>query len=189
MPFSHDLSHILVALPNEWTICLPIKLATGTQIIETTALIDCSATRNFIDISCLSKANFPLQWLPKPIQAYNVDGMANAKGTIGWKAHTDILFSQSRETTNLMVLNLSRQQVILGMPWLCKWNPKIDWTANTISIPKSPLSPSSDHMPQRYLLQWLGLDVDQKISNWLNKRQAWLKGEQINKTTISTQIA
>ena len=31
--------------------------------------------------------------------------------------------------------------------------------------------------------------MDQKISNRLNKRQAWLNGEQINKTTISTQIA
>ena len=31
--------------------------------------------------------------------------------------------------------------------------------------------------------------MDQKISHRLNKRQAWLNREQINKTTISTQIA
>ena len=60
MSSSHDLSHVLVALPNERTIRLPIKLATGTQIIKTTALIDCGATGNFIDIGLLSKANFPL---------------------------------------------------------------------------------------------------------------------------------
>ena len=58
---SHDLFHVLVALPNERTIRLPIKLATGTQIVETTALIDCGATGNFIDIGLLSQANFPLQ--------------------------------------------------------------------------------------------------------------------------------
>ena len=67
MSSSHDLYHVLVALPNEQTICLPIKLATETQIVETTTLIDCGATGNFIDISLLSKANFPLQRLPKPI--------------------------------------------------------------------------------------------------------------------------
>ena len=106
MSSSHDLSHVLVALPNERTIRLPIKLATGTQIVETTALIDCGTTGNFIDISLLSKANFPLQRLPKPIQAYNVDGTANVKGTIRWKAHTDILFSHSKEKTDLMVLSL-----------------------------------------------------------------------------------
>ena len=109
MSSSHDLSHVLVALPNEQTIRLPIKLATGTQIIKTTALIDCGATGNFIDIGLLSKANFPLQRLPKPIRAYNVDGTANVKGTIRWKAHTDILFSQSREITDFMVLSLGQQ--------------------------------------------------------------------------------
>ena len=178
---SHDLSHVLVALPNEWTIHLPIKLATGTQIIETTVLIDCGATRNFIDISLLSKANFPLQCLSKPIRAYNVDRTANVKRTIKWKAHTDILFSHSRESTNLMVLSLGWQQVILGMPWLHKWNPKINWVSNSISIPKLPTSPPLDYVPQQYLLQWWGLDMDQKIStrplfpprlpkplNWLN---------------------
>ena len=112
----------------------------------------------------------------------------NIKGTIRWKAHRDILFSQSRENTDLMVLSLGQQQVILGMPWLCKWNPRIDWLSNTISIPMSPASPPPDYIPQQYLLHWLGLDVDQKISHRLNKRQAWLNGEQINKTTISIQI-
>ena len=161
---SHDLSHRLVALPNERTIRLPVKLVTGTQIVETTALIDCGATGNF-DIGLLSKANFPLQRLPKPIRAYNVDGTANAKGTIRWKAHTDILFSGTKETTDLMILSLGRQQIILGMPWLRKWNPRIDWMTNTVSIPKSPLPPPPDHVPQRYLLRWLGLDADRKISN------------------------
>ena len=186
---SHDLSHVLIALPNERTINLPIKLATGTQIVETTALIDCGATGNFIDISLLSKANFPLHHLPKPIHTYNVDGTSNVKGTIGWKAHMEILFSHSKENIDLMVLSLGRQQVILGMPWLHKWNPKIDWISNTVSIPKSPSFSSPEYLPRWYLLRWLGLDADQKISNRLHKRQAWLKGEWINKTTISTQIA
>ena len=88
-----------------------------------------------------------------------------------------------------MVLSLSWQQVILEMPWLCKWNPRINWLSNTVSIPRSLASPPPDYIPQRYLLHWLGLDVDWKISHRLNKRQAWLNGEQINKTTISTQIA
>ena len=140
MSSSHDLAHVLVALPNEQTIHLPIRLATGTQSIETTALINYGATGNFINIGLLSKANFPLKHLPKPIHAYNIDGTTN------------ILFSHSKENPDLMVLSLGQQQVILGMPWLCKWNPRIDWILNTISIPKSPSSPSSEHIPQQYLL-------------------------------------
>ena len=88
-----------------------------------------------------------------------------------------------------MVLSLGHRQVILGMPWLHKWNLMINWKTNTVSIPRIPPSPLSDHIPQRYLLRWLGLDVDQKISSRLSKRQAWLNREQVNKTTIFTQIA
>ena len=72
---------------------------------------------------------------------------------------------------------------------MCKWNPRIDWLSNTVSIPRSPASPPPDYIPQRYFLCWLGLDADRKISHRLNKQQAWLNREQINKTTISTQIA
>ena len=101
----------------------------------------------------------------------------------------DILFSHSRESTNLMVLSLGQQQVILEMPWLCKWNPMIDWISNTVSIPKSPSLSPLEYIPQQYLLHWLGLDADQKITSRLHKREAWLRGESINKATISTQIA
>ena len=157
---SHNLSHILVALPNERTIHFSIKLATGTQIIETTALIDCGATGNFTNIGLLSKANFPLQHLPKPICAYNIDRMANIKGTIGWETHTDILFSCSKKNVDLMVLSLEQQQIILGMPWLHKWNSKINWISNTVSISKSPNPPLPKNVSQQYLLQWLGLNAD-----------------------------
>ena len=139
-------------------------------------------------IGLLSKVKFLLKCLPKPIHAYNVDGTPNVKGTIGWKANTNILFPNFRESADLMVLSLGHQQVILGMLWLRKWNPKIDWILNSISIPKSPSSPSFEYIPQQYLLWWLGLDMDWKISNRLHKQEAWLKGESINKTTISTQI-
>ena len=188
MSSSHDLSHVLVALPNEWTVCLSVKLATGAQIVETTALIDCNATGNFTNIGLLSKANFPLKCQPKPIHAYNVNGPANVKGTIGWRAYTNILFSNLRKSTNLIILSLGWQQIILEMPWLCKWNPKVDWISNTIFIPKSPSFLSSEYIPQWYLLWWLGLNSNWKISNRLHKQKAWPRGKSMNKTIISTQI-
>ena len=105
---------------------IPIRLSNGTQIVETTALVDCGATRNFIDVSLLCLLELPLEKLPKPIIANNVDGTTNTKGTIWWKAHTDILFKERMEKLKLMVLSLRCQQIILGMPWLKKWNPAID---------------------------------------------------------------
>jgi hypothetical protein len=64
-----------------------------------------------------------------------------------------------------MIVSLGRRQIILGMPWLKTRNPRIDWQANTLSLPSSPTTGADDHMtPQRYLLRWLGLDVDQELS-------------------------
>ena len=79
---SHIVNHVIIALPNERTMCISIRLSNGTQIIETTTLVNCGATRNFIDIGLLCLLELPLEKLPKPIIANNVDGTANAKGTI-----------------------------------------------------------------------------------------------------------
>ena len=86
--------------------------------------------------------------LPKPIIANNVDGTTNAKGTIQWKAHTDVLFKEKTEKLKLMVLSLGRRQIILGMPWLKKWNPTIDWKRNMMTLPKNPLTTETASVPQ-----------------------------------------
>ena len=129
-------------------MCIPIRLSNGTQIIETTTLVDCGATGNFIGIGLLCLLELPLEKLPKPIIANNVDGTANAKGTIQWKAHTDILFKERTEKLKLMVLSLECRQIILGMPWLKKWNPTIDWKRNTMMLPKNPLATETASVPQ-----------------------------------------
>ena len=114
------MNHVITALPNERTIHIPIRLSHGTQIVETTALVNCGATGNFIDVSLLCLLELPLEKLPKLIITNNINGTTNTKGTIQWKAHTDILFKERTEKLKLMVLSLGRRQIILGMPWLKK---------------------------------------------------------------------
>ena len=142
------MNHVIRALPNERTLHIPIRLSNGTQIIETTALVNCGATGNFIDVSLLCLLELPLEKLPKPIIANNVDGTANAKGTIRWKAHTNVLFKERTEKLKLMVLSLRCRQIILGMPWLKKWNSTIDWKRNTMMLPENPLTTETASVPQ-----------------------------------------
>ncbi|KAF8546396.1 hypothetical protein OG21DRAFT_1427125 [Imleria badia] len=147
---------------------IPVKLSNGSKTVETTTLIDCGATGNFINAGILSSINFPLERLPKPIFAHNVDGTPNSKGTIQWKAHTHARFNHYQENLDLMVLSLGQRQIILGMSWLRKWNPCIDWNTQTLSLPLTPKDITyPDHSPQRYLLHWLGLDADRKIAKRL----------------------
>ena len=170
-----------------------MRISVNNQIIETTAIIDCGATGSFIDPRLMALAEFPLRKLDRQIKAYNMDGTTNSKGNIVWETNVDLLFPKHQEKVKLMVLNLRRKQIILGMPWLKKWNPTINWVNKRISIrrdavPLRECLPSWDDslVPQRYVLRWLGMDADLKTAQRLKKREAWLSGETIGKVTIST---
>ena len=194
-------NHVLTALSNKRTLQIPVKLSVNNQIINTTAIIDCGTTRNFINLKLISLAQFPLQWLDRLVKAYKVDGTTNSKGSIVWETNVDILFSYCKENVWLMVLNIGWWQIILGMPWLWKWNPQIDWSTKTLTIPwgigrrnAAPLheclsSWNETTIPQRYLLWWLGMDMELKTACRLKKWELWLARENIGKVTIFTQIA
>ena len=175
---------------------------------ETTAIIDSGATGSFIDTQLARKLNLETFPLSRPVKAFNVDGTTNCKGNITLETDVDLSFSDysdtpHSETIRLMVLNLGKPQLILGMPWLRKWNPEIDWIRRTILLPEPTYSFPRDDEPLReclpeenknqephdHLLQCLGLDADHEIENLIRERQLWLNGETIAKTTISTEIA
>ena len=175
----------------------PISLQGKSKTVETTTLIDSGATGNFMDVHLLSLDNFTLIRLPEPIVAYNVDGTKNSKGTIHWKAKTVLTLKDHSDPIKLMILRLSRPRVILGMPWLKKWNPRINWNRLSITLPSSPYSHISYHA------HYLGLDADYELfqlfsslspaeDDWSLREyrlQAGGSEEQINKVTISTQLA
>ena len=192
----HSINCVLVASPSNRTMSFPILLPGKNKTIDTTTLIDSGATGNFMDICLLSLNNFTLIHLPDPIIAYSVDGMKNQKGTICWKARTILTLEYHSDPIELMILRLSKPHVILGMPWLKKWNLKIDWSHLSMTLPPSPCH----HIP--YHAHYLGLDVDHELSQLFSLQssakddwslceyhlQAGGSGEQTNRITISTQL-
>ena len=46
---------------------IPIRLSNGTQTVEITALVDCGATGNFIDVGLLCLLELPLEKLLNPL--------------------------------------------------------------------------------------------------------------------------
>ena len=163
---SQSLSHVLVASDNERTLRFPIKLLLGKQIVETTTLINSGATGKFINLGLLSLVNVPLKKMSQPVRTFNVNGSLNKQGTIMWKASTRMLLSKELENIELMVVGLGCCQIILGMPWLKTWNPHIDWKSHSLSFPtSSSIEYDKQVLPQKYLLQWLGLDVDQELTS------------------------
>ena len=125
---SLNINNVLIAPRNNRTMHLPIVLHGLKQTVETTALINLGATGNSMDPCLLPKGIFKLTHTPTPITAYNVDGTPNTRGTIQWTATISFSSGTFSDMVKFMIVRLSQPQVILGMPWLQKWNPKIDWT-------------------------------------------------------------
>ena len=78
---SYAITSVLVANQSERAIRFPICLQYRMRTITTTTLIDCGATRNFIDPSLVQHLLLPSQPIP-PLQAFNVDRTVNRQGWI-----------------------------------------------------------------------------------------------------------
>jgi hypothetical protein len=71
--------------------------------------------------------------LDKPIIVRNVDGTRNEAGTITHYVNVTLDIGERRRHERLFVTKLGKQKIILGLPWLQRENPDIDWQLKTIN--------------------------------------------------------
>lgn len=115
-------------------MCLPVNIRSRTQTVPTTALINSGAEGQFIDSDFVKKHDIPTLPLPQPIPVRNVDFSPNHSGPITHCAWRNIFCEGKRTWTKLLVTSLGKQSIILGLPWLRRHNPKIDWSQGTVEI-------------------------------------------------------
>ena len=174
----------------------PIVLHGLKQTVETTALINLGAMGNFMDPRLLPKGIFKLTHTPTPITTYNMDGTPNTQGTIQWTATVSFSSGTFSDTVKFMIVQLSRPQVILGMPWLQKWNPKIDWIQYTIDLRTLPPETNDHQIPDapnldNEISQLFSQQYPQGVERTLHEHPPSKEScvEQVNKMMISTKIA
>ena len=75
---------------------MTLKVFVTTRRIraETSALLDCGATENFIHFDYARRKQLPVKMLKTPRKIINVDGTTNAQGDI--KYYTDLQVQQGR---------------------------------------------------------------------------------------------
>src|SRR5688572_20634377 len=139
---------------------IPVKLFLGTNsLVDTHALIDCGAGGTFIDQNYARRNHIPMKPLTKPIPVFNVDGTPNKQGTIRHFASLNITIGNRTNRLNFFVCGLRKQSVILGLPWLKRNNPDIDWAKGTLtwrtpmfSDPKTPSTAKASPVINQVLL-------------------------------------
>jgi hypothetical protein len=105
----------------------------------TQALIDCGTTGCFIDIEWAKLNNVPTCPLTKPIPIYNVDSTANDTGMITDIADIILHYENHLECTQLAVMHLGKQSLILGYNWLRNHNPEINWQTKDVKMSCCPV--------------------------------------------------
>ena len=130
---SLNIASVIVANKSEQALQFPIRLRYRARTITTTALIDCGATRNFIDPSLVSRLLLPSRSIPA-LQAFNVDRTVNKQGQITAATTVHCQAAGFEDNLTLMIVGLGRSQIVLGMPWLTKHNPHIDWEKKTVTL-------------------------------------------------------
>ena len=161
---SQLLNHILVASQENRTMHIPISLHGLKKPVDTLALINSRATRNFINSHLLPKGIFKLKALPTPITAFNIDGTPNIKGTIHWISDISFNSGSFSDKDKFMVVHLSHPQVILSMPWLKKWNPIIDWVNFSINLSSRVKRSLREYPPQEEDIDKITISTELAIS-------------------------
>jgi predicted aspartyl protease len=136
MPGTVEISvcSVLLATVKGQSMRLPIKIATDKKDIETEALLDSGAEGIFMSRRLAEEQLMDLQPLKEPIKARNVDGTPNKLGTITHFTDTTLRINGRQFKTTFLITGLGKEDVILGLPWLRKVNPIIDWRKATLEF-------------------------------------------------------
>ena len=119
---------------KEIVLKIEVSLKGKKSIISAEALLDSGANIIFIDRKWARDKNIPLTLLQNPIPVFNVDGTKNSASNIVYLADIIIDYQGHHEKVTAEVMDLGKNQVILGYMWLKKHNPDIDWINREVKI-------------------------------------------------------
>jgi hypothetical protein len=125
-----DVYSVTIANISRNSISIPIEIGSNKQTIKT--LIDSGTGGLFIDQNYAK--NFDINYLDEPVKAYNVDRMENKQGTINAYVNLEFSLGKQKFKERFYVTGLRKQRIILGFPWLHKYNPIIDWKKGEVTF-------------------------------------------------------
>jgi hypothetical protein len=93
----------------------------------TMAIVDCGAMENFIDKEYVEWNGIPLKEKKVPRRVLAVDRREVASGPVTHDAMVELTINNHHETIRLHCITIGNSPIIVGLPWLKRHNPNIDW--------------------------------------------------------------
>src|SRR6201985_3738054 len=113
----------------------PFKFQTAQMTADEEALLDSRATKNFMDEKAWERLDIGRHRLPQKIKVFNVDGTENRSGEMTYYCRLHIIYDGKEDLQDFYITNLGKDHIILGYPFLKKFNPQIDWKEGKLNKP------------------------------------------------------
>jgi len=112
--------------------------------VESSALLDCGATENFMSMDYAKWLHLPIKRLQAPCPLFNVDGTTNRKGDLLFYSDLKMKTGSVTKIMRFFLTDLGHHRIILGYPWFVANQPRIDWAKGWIDV-----SPTYHHLLPR----------------------------------------
>jgi hypothetical protein len=106
---------------------------------ESTVLLDCGATENFIHVDYAQRMKLPVKTLECPRKIINVDGTPNTQGDITHYTDLSVQHGTAKILLRFFLTNIGERDFIFGYPWFAAVQPNIDWARGWIAMEQLPV--------------------------------------------------
>src|SRR5580704_18543164 len=122
--------------PNTEQIYFPISLDGKEWKTRATGMIDSGAATLAISRKLVAKKGIPMVPLKRSIVMKNADNSLNRAGKVTHKIYAKMTIQGHTSLNQFLVTDIGDTDVIIGIDWMKRHNPLIDWEKETIVFPK-----------------------------------------------------
>jgi hypothetical protein len=129
-------------------------------------MVDCGATEHFIGKKYAEQVGIPLDKKKIPRRVLAVNGREVASGLVTHNTTVKLTTNNHQEMIKLHCITISNSPIILGLPWLKKHNPKINWREGRVMFDSNKcakeclnISPHAKIIPEEKAIDQYHLDL------------------------------
>ena len=142
MPLDNSRSQNQQGLPlsAQATYCFTIPLSLGSRRIQAIALLDSGVSACFLDEEFAKLQKIPLVRKAKLVHVEVIDERPLSSGSVTHETiPLEVTFQNHSSQIIFNIIKTPSNPVILGLSWLERYNPSIDWKSRTMTFPiKTP---------------------------------------------------
>jgi len=130
--YIRDIVEIQLKLCQSNTLYSPTQVLLGRKTIDVLLLIDSGAKLNLINKHLIKDWKLPKKKLKKPLAIWNENRSINKNKRITNFVKIDTIIDHQKLKLKLVIADLRKLWIILGIPWLKTHNLIINWKTSMI---------------------------------------------------------